>query len=296
MKKTINFLLSFLVTLSLCIFPTTASASELDKTSKQQELLNYLENSKAKEFATTPESLEAYNNIKKNAIGVNFSDSFVKIDNVDGSIVKTYTNLDEEKVMLEIESSKSNKITPYSNVSSNSEDRYSWIKLTVEAYDFGGNDYLFAGFYKWLTKPFFMKDDVLTLGHDASISFDTDSAFGYTQCEYYIPGNQNPITSSLSFNFSESKKDTTACTSGVGKKFPLTNVPDMYPAVYQGAIYCNGWINNGYGGNLQVSYGHSQYSMDFSIENAITWLPNGAIKFNITGYQDVATHGTAVRY
>ncbi|WP_286909466.1 hypothetical protein [Clostridium sp. UBA1652] len=258
---------------------------------KISNLLDYLETSNVKAFATTPEALAIYEKVRSNALNVTISEAFVKYDNNDGTIV-TY---DESNLTNIPEEFTSKNISILSNASSDSGNRYSWIKLTVEAYDFGNNSYMFCGFFKWLTKPFFSGNDVITLGHDASISFDTDSAFGYYQCEYMTSPTSGTITSNRSFNFSLDKKNTTASTTGVGAKFPLQKTPDAYPAVHSGALYCNGWINNNEGGNIQVSYGHSQLSFDFSLEGAVTWLPSGGIKFNVTGYQDVATHGTAVR-
>lgn len=286
MKRIISIVLSLGLALNIMVLPISAKATETTNSQNRQAVLNYLDNSYVKKFATNPKGAEAYEKIKRNAVNVTTSDSYIKIDTTGVEKTKSYTQNEYNK-----------QVSRRDNMSSDSGNRYSWIKLTVEAYDFGNNDFMFCGFYDWITVPFFTGTDVLTLGHDASISFNTDTAFGFTQTTYEIMGEQH--VESTNFNFAESKKDTTTDAAGVGFKFKLfpTGGADNGTRKYTGAIYCNGWINNSFGGNLQVSYGHSEITLgSIDLETNISWESNGAIKFNVTGTQDIATHGNAVRY
>lgn len=284
------------------------AANNEETSEKRKEVLNHLEESYVKRLATTPEAKEVYENIKRNSVGVTTSDRYIKFDEEQIEAPKICT---EQEYILESKSNRNLKPNLGSessislkansargNLKSNSGNRYSWIKLTVEAYDFGQNNYMFCGFYEWLHKPWYTGSDVLTLGHDSSISFNTNTAHCFNQCEYWAsPDNiyAPSIIESTTYNMKDDKENSIADTAGVGFKFPLTRVGDFCPAFYIGGIYCNGWLNNPYGGNLQVSYGHTQISAKFSLSGSITWLPSGGINFDVFGTQDLATHGDAVR-
>lgn len=290
MKKFISLLTSVIVILNMGLFSVKASANEIIDIQNKQVVLDQLEHSNLKNFLNTQEGRDLYENIKNNAVGLSSSDSYVKLDNNGLEAPETCPEGDYVKYLED-----QSKLPQLRSLPSNSGNRYSWIKLSLEAYDFGNNDYMFSGFFEWLTKPYFTKNDVIALGHDSSIGFDTNSAFGYYQCEYYTSANLDPIYSFKHFDFSADQTNTTASTNGVAYKFKLQTTPDMYPARHIGAIHCNGHINSANGGNLQISYGHSEISVDFNIGAVIGWKSNGSISFNISGSQDVATHGDSLK-
>lgn len=286
MKKILGFICSItLIFTGIVSLPANASTLN-ESTKNKQELLHYLDKSEVKNFSNTPEGLKAYEKIKKNAIRVASNSSYIiKIDTQNKEKPKKYTEAQFKQHIL--------KNSSFAALSSNSGNRYSWIKLTVEAYDFGNRNFMFCGFYKWLTQPYFTGSDVLTLGHDSSITFDTNSAFGYTQLLYNIAGQERSINNH--FNFAESKKNTTSTNTGVGYKFRLMMPPTQRHGDYSGAIYCNGRLNNGNSGNIEVSYGHSEISIGgLNLNSDLSWKPSGAISFDIKGTQDVATHGDGV--
>lgn len=80
---------------------------------------------------------------------------------------------------------------------------------------------------------------------------------------------------------------------GVGFKFKLQTVADSTPAYYQGLIDVKGSVL-GSSGNLQLSYGHSQFKSDYDINDAINFLSSGKIEFKIWGSKDIATFGDRV--
>ena len=288
MKKFFALLLStiFMIWIFNVSLNVSAKEEESTATTDRSEVLDYLEDSSIKQFANTPEGKAAYENVKNNAVKVSKSDTYVRFDtlNQDNEPI----SFDEKQYNEQLVNQKMRR-----SMSSNSGNRYSWIKLTVEAYGFNDGSYMFCGFFNWLTKPFFTGNDVIALGHDSSIVFNTDSTFGYYQCEYMTSASGKTDLSFYHFDFAQDKTNTTATTTGVGAKFKLQHTQDSYPAVHSGAIYCNGWLNASKG-NLQVSYGHSQLSINTSISASITWLPSGAIKFDVRGDQDMATHGNYV--
>lgn len=286
MKKIVSLFTSVVVTLNMGLFSVTTSANEINDIQNKQIVLDQLEHSKLKNFLNTQEGRDLYENIKNNAVGFSSSDSYVKLDSKGLEVPEACSENDYVEYLED-----QSKLPQLYTVPSDSGNRYSWIKLSLEAYDFGNNEYMFSGFFEWLTKPYFTRNDVIALGHDSSIGFDTDSAFGFYQCEYYTSANLDPVYSFKRFDFSADQTNTNASTNGVAYKFKLQTTPDMYPARHTGAIHCSGQINAANGGNLQISYGHSEISIDFNIESAISWKSSGAISFNVSGSQDVATHG-----
>jgi len=264
----------------LCCSGLTAFADEV-KTQSKEELNTQIENSYVKKFSNSNEQAKAaYENVKNNAISMETSTEYVQMC-LDEVVDEETNSLDEA----------ANSIY---GLSSNSGNRYSWIKLTIESYHMGDSNYLFAGFYDWSQLPYFTGSDVLALGHDSSISFNTSSAFGFNQCEYVDYFNR-PQTIVKNFNFADNQTNTDSSTSGVAYKFHLAKLSENTAQLaktpkYTGAIYCNGRLNAS-NGNLQISYGHSELAITTSLNTMIKWHSTGGITFSVVGTKDVATHG-----
>lgn len=283
--KVFKTIISSLVCATLiCCSGSTVFADEA-KTQSKEEVNTQIENSYVRKFSNVnEESKAAYENVKNNAISMSTSTQYVKMDL-------------ENNEVVDIETNSLYKAANSTLGSSSSGNRYSWIKLTVESYNMGGSKYLCAGFYEWLQLPFFKGNDVIALGHDSTMSFDTSSAFGFNQCEYFDYSNQvHTITEN--FRFKDDQKNTAASTNGVAYKFNLPNLSERTAQLarrptYTGAIYCNGTLNSR-SGNIQVSYGHSEVAITTSLGVCLKWKSTGGINFNVIGTQDIATHGDEV--
>lgn len=243
-----------------------------------------LEVSEINKYSNVKQVQDKIQKIKNDAIDVTSSDVYVRFSENENETPKTFTESQyNEEVKKEART-----------IPSDSGNRYSWIKLSLEAYNFGNNDYMFCGFWEWQTKPFFVNRDIVTLGHDSNALFDTESAFAVSVADYWLPGAPESTQSAKVIENNDDKKNTMSDVNGVGFKFNLQQTGDTTPTKYSGSVYCNGRITNSAGANIQISYGHSQFAVDFSIGDVVKFLSNGSISFDIVGTQDLATHGDAV--
>ncbi len=280
---------TFLAALSITTF-VMGSTSNAATTNSLNDTKFNLESSKLNQYDSFPEVKNIIDNLSENATSGNVVEAYLKVGrDADGNqFEKPYT---ESEYLRE-------QIMPR-NVPI--EQNFGWIKLRLEAYQTSGtNNILVAGFYEWLRQPYFSGQDTFALGHDASITFNNQSCFGTFISPYYdsvINKNAQKIQ-----RVDRSNGDRfLSSASGVAYKFRLgdshgINDPnDEFPSLMydNGMMYVEGTVLNG-SGNLQISYGHSEIALDYTITDAVEFLTTGAIKFNVKGTQDLKTIGDRV--
>lgn len=248
-----------------------------------------LEDSKLKEYSSYPEVQNLIENLSENALEGNVVETYLKVgeDSNGNSFEKAYT---------ESEYLEQSLITP---MDLPIEQNFGWIKLRLESYQKAGtNDITVAGFYEWLSRPFFSGHDTLAIGHDASITFNNQSCFGAFISPDYDSVTESNIQKVQRVNRADGNSFKTDA-SGVAYKFKLgdsqgINDP-VYPSILfdNGMMYVEGTVLNG-SGNLQLSYGHAQLSLNYNVNDVVSFLTTGAITFNVAGTQELKTIGDRV--
>lgn len=163
----------------------------------------------------------------------------------------------------------------------------SWIELEFKSVTLSSGKYRLYVYYDWKTKPFFTLNDVLALGHDSNMSFNTSSF--YSKHYQYIYSNR---TQNDSYTYDDTD-NVYSTTSGVSVKFDLPSSPDTSPTDYNGYLRVDAEFTNPNitSGNLHCLYGHSQLSISFDLRDAISFATSGVPSFSITGAQDEFTFG-----
>ncbi|MBB6623769.1 hypothetical protein [Clostridium gasigenes] len=280
----------FLAAITITTFVMGSTASAATNTSPDTVKVN-LENSKLNEYSSIPEVKALIDDISKNAVSSNIVETYFKIgkDSKGNQTEKAYTESEYLK--------EKNKIMPR-NLPITQD--FGWIKLTLEAYKDKGGNFMAGGFYDWLKQPNFSGSDVLAIGHDATITFDTQSCFGAFMSPSFDSVREKNIQTTQTIDRSNKSKFLSG-TSGVAYKFRLgdshgINIPgEKFPnKMYDnGMMYVRGTVLNG-SGNLQVSYGHSQLALDYNIADACKFLSTGAVEFKVKGSQDLKTIGDRI--
>lgn len=170
----------------------------------------------------------------------------------------------------------------------------SWMRLTMDVYKTSNGQYEFYLFYDWKTKPFFTMDDMIAIGHDSNLSFDTSTARSFHEQVIINPSTGNSSESNVSLDSSNSSKCKSSI-NGVGFKFNLPSSPDTWPAYYQGYMTVKGQFTNPNitSGSMEICYSHQQLSFSYNIQDALDFLTSGSVKIKLTGSHDEFKYGDA---
>lgn len=220
---------------------------------------------------------------KNNAKVLSISDNYVKITNISKDPnkpniqTKVYT---KQQYLQEItkKNTANNTLTPSSVIATTSTST-SWIRLTLEFDDPGFSQRDVYGFYQWLTQPSIRGTDIISLGHDANISFDFQRNYADILYDYLDFGgcgtSDTHLTPSNTSNFVPD-------VGGIAYKFDLpqtnTYVPYNYNYGPYGLIYVRANAAASNSGPIVFTYAHEIYNI--SISPSVSIPMGGSLGFN----------------
>lgn len=103
-------------------------------------------------------------------------------------------------------------------------DTTKWIRLTQQIFQSYSNalKYDIYGFYEWKDSPFFMKDDIITLGHDSNMTFDKLGAYSSHTVPIPNGSEANRADYTVNFDYTAGSSHFTADIGGIAFQFPLS--------------------------------------------------------------------------
>lgn len=159
-----------------------------------------------------------------------------------------------------LNNSRENSSTYSLGIGNNDSVSNDWMKFTLEVVKKTNSQYTFTLHYDWLTPPNLKFTDVIALGHDSNLTFDTQSIKSYHKHYGY-----NSNSSSFSYNYNNNFPDNiNAKDYFVGIKFKLDTSTLYGMDKYCGYIKVDGRFSNTntVSGTLSFLYGHTQIGIN----------------------------------
>ncbi|UZW14474.1 hypothetical protein OSC52_01110 [Clostridium pasteurianum] len=276
MKKFLK--ISFVFSLVLVIFMSNIIVqAAVNQTNGKSDFKNILsdkelisKSTKLKEVANSSESKKL---ISGNEEYINIITKIDKDGNPISSSVKKYNKSNYLRVKTEQDAKQILNSTNKVMSSSSSINQYDskvingWIRLTINVFSSNGTNLDVYGFYEWLSRPNFTRDDIFAFAHDSNILFYNENAWS----EHYYSWSdiRNPLNEGSVHLNSNNYNNYIHDIGGVGFKFDLADTCGMYPdgktAYPYGILYVPAKKANTFneGAQIGLNYAHEQVGISF---------------------------------
>lgn len=186
------------------------------------------------------------------------SEKYIRIDNNSSGTqrVKEVNKEDFEKAQPNEEAKDNHGKRVRRDVTHNEDNKYDWVKLSLQAYDYNNGEYALYGFYEWKYPPrVSMGNEILSLTHGGNLSFDFSKSIAQVNNPVDFGGENGFKVETLTY----SSSDFTQSSNGIAFEVPgpTSSLKGKRPfGMIQGRVHKS--ISGALNTNIIFTYAHKQ--------------------------------------